>query len=565
LESVTVNRPRILSLFAAFATLAVVVAACETGDAVEEAEPATDSGLFPGQTVDLHDSYVARTNTVQSVGAPLPEDGERWSGHGWVFVANEVGRGLTVLDLRTLEPVEFIYSENSAVPHHPYLSPDQRWVITNARFGNEVMITDTHNDFETDFLEFPEGEDDVAGPLHGTYTHDGRYFIVSLQRSGRVGVIDMETDGGPEILEVLDIGDRPRDVYITPDDAKAFISMQGEDTVGVLEIGTWEIRHIDRTEADYSNAGGGGGGMSVDGELFSISNTPEDEVLIIDADTEEVVHRVAGVPAPVNSEFLGDTHIVGTGNRSDGSASFIDADTGELLATVETGGGANIPYLGPDGNYWVSHNGDQHLSVLDPETFEILEEIRTGVNPHWIHFLPSGTRALVTNWGEDSISVIDTVNYRQLTKATTGLNPNGIVVKTDVTRQDAAAALDRGLDEARHNVELAAEMVLPEPDDRQEEIFLNNCAQCHDLGRVVRNNASSEEAWNEIVLRMVGNGAQLNEEEIDEVVAYLTEGRQDDLDSGTRLDERHGRLESAEEAPEVEEPAEIEDAAASAR
>ncbi len=554
-----------LRLFAVSATLTVALAACDTGDDIEEAEPATDSGLFPGQTVTLHDSYVARTNTVQSVGAPLPEDGERWNGHGWVFVANEVGRGLTVLDLRTLEPVEFIYSEESAVPHHPYLSPDQRWVITNARFGNEVMVTDTHNDFETDFLEFPEGEDDVAGPLHGTYSHDGQYFVVSLQRSGRVGVIDMEADGGPEILEVLDIGDRPRDVYITPDNAKAFISMQGEDTVGVLEIGTWEIRYIERSDADYSSAGGGGGGMAVDGELFSISNTPENEVLIIDTDTEEVVHRVSDVPAPVNSEFLGNTHIVGTGNRSDGSASFIDAHTGELLATVETGGGANIPYLGPDGNYWVSHNGDQHISVLDPETFEILEEVTTGVNPHWIHFLPSGTRALVTNWGENSISVVDTSNYRELTKTTTGLNPNGIVVKTDITRQEAAAALERGLHEGRSDVELAAEMVLPEPQDRQEEIFLNNCAQCHDLGRVVRNNASSEEDWNEIVLRMVGNGAQLDEEEIDEVVTYLTDDRQDDLDFGTRLDEQHGRLESAEEAPEAEEPAEIDETAASGR
>ena len=554
-----------LRLFAVSATLTVALAACDTGDDIEEAEPATDSGLFPGQTVTLHDSYVARTNTVQSVGAPLPEDGERWNGHGWVFVANEVGRGLTVLDLRTLEPVEFIYSEESAVPHHPYLSPDQRWVITNARFGNEVMVTDTHNDFETDFLEFPEGEDDVAGPLHGTYSHDGQYFVVSLQRSGRVGVIDMEADGGPEILEVLDIGDRPRDVYITPDNAKAFISMQGEDTVGVLEIGTWEIRYIERSDADYSSAGGGGGGMAVDGELFSISNTPENEVLIIDTDTEEVVHRVSDVPAPVNSEFLGNTHIVGTGNRSDGSASFIDAHTGELLATVETGGGANIPYLGPDGNYWVSHNGDQHISVLDPETFEILEEVTTGVNPHWIHFLPSGTRALVTNWGENSISVVDTSNYRELTKTTTGLNPNGIVVKTDITRQEAAAALERGLHEGRSDVELAAEMVLPEPQDRQEEIFLNNCAQCHDLGRVVRNNASSEEDWNEIVLRMVGNGAQLDEEEIDEVVTYLTDDRQDDLDFGTRLDEQHGRLEGAEEAPEAEEPAEIDETAASGR
>src|SRR5690606_21125043 len=131
---------------------------------------------------------------------------------------------------------------------------------------------------------------------------------------------------------------------------KAFVTMQGENHVAVVDVGTWEVREIQRAEGDYSDAGGGGGGMSVDGELFAVSNTPDNEVVIIDTATEEVVHRIQDVPSPVNAEFLGDTHRVGTGNRSDGSFTFIDADSGELLETVKTGGGANIPYLGPDGD-----------------------------------------------------------------------------------------------------------------------------------------------------------------------------------------------------------------------
>jgi YVTN family beta-propeller protein len=538
---------RSVQLLVAVTVVAVIGAAWpwrdggEPGDGTA-ADPPVDTGHFPGVHLTLDPDYVARTNTVQSVGAPLPADGGRWDGNGWVFVATEVGRGVSVFDLKTLAPIEFLYSPDSPVPHHPYLSPDQRWVVANARFGDEVMVIDTHDDFATEFLAFPEAADgeEVAGPLHGTFTSDSRYFVVALQRSHRIGVLDMAADGGPEIVEVLDVGDRPRDVYITPDDTTAFFSMQGEDTVGVLDIGTWELRSIPRSDSDYTGAGGGGAGMSVDGELVAISNTPDDEVIVIDTATETVVHRVTGIPSPVNAEFLGDTHIVGTGNRSDGSASFIDADTGELLATVPTGGGANIPYLGPDGNYWVSHNGATHVSVIDPASFEVLREVRTGVNPHWIHFLPSGSRALVTNWGEDSVSVIDTRDYTQLETFTTGLNPNGIVVKTDVTDEQAAAALDRALEQqVAVDVELAAQMVLPEPEDEQEAVFLNSCVQCHDLGRVVRNNASSEEQWSEIVHRMVGNGAQLDEDEIEQVVTYLTEGRQHELDFGTRYDEEH--------------------------
>ena len=43
---------------------------------------------------------------------------------------------------------------------------------------------------------------------------------------------------------------------------------------------------------------------------------------------------------------------------------------------------------------------------------------------------------------------------------------------------------------------------------------------------------------------------------------YLTDGRLGDLDFGMRLDQQHGRLEGAEEAPEAEEPAGVEETSA---
>jgi YVTN family beta-propeller protein len=543
-----------VALLGALALVATACGASESSGYVSRLaqgdEPAAgqDLGIFPGRNVAFHDAYSPRANVVQTVAAPMPEEGQDWDGNGWIFAANEVGQGVSVYDLKSLTPIEFVYSPDNPVPHHPYLSPDQRWVSANARFGSSVVVIDTHDDFATTFLEFPDAADgeDIAGPLHGTYTSDSELFLVALQRSDRLGVIDL-TGETPEIAEVIDLGDRPRDVYLTPDDAKAFVSMQGENTVAVVDVGTWDVRYIERSDADYSSAGGGGGGMSEDGRYFAVSNTPEDEVVIIDTETEEVVHRVGDIPMPVNAEFLGNTSLVGTGNRSDGSVSFVDAESGELLATTETGGGANIPYLGPDGMIWVSHNGANHISVLDPETFEVVDEVATGQNPHWIQFLPSGSRALVTNWGEASLSVIDTIRRTELRKVLTGLNPNGIIVKTDVTPEQASEALQRGLDaDAGHDVELASEMVLPDPRDDREQLFLNTCAQCHDIGRIIRNNTSSEEGWREIVVRMRGNGAEMTDEELEEITAYLTEGEHQELEVGTRYDEQHAGAETDE-------------------
>jgi YVTN family beta-propeller protein len=548
---------RLSKSVAVLGALALVATACGASESsgyvsrlAQGDEPAAgqDLGIFPGRNVAFADTYAVRSNVVQTISAPMPEEGQDWDGNGWIFAANEVGQGVSVYDLKSLTPIEFVYSPDNPVPHHPYLSPDQRWVAANARFGSSVIAIDTHDDFATTFLEFPDAADgqDIAGPLHGTYTSDSELFLVALQRSDRLGVIDFSGET-PEIAEVIDLGDRPRDVYITPDDAKAFISMQGENTVAVVDVGTWDVRYIERSDADYSSAGGGGGGMSEDGRYFAVSNTPDDEVVIIDTETEEVVHRVEGIPMPVNAEFLGSTHLVGTGNRSDGSVSIIDAESGELLATTETGGGANIPSFGPDGMIWVSHNGANYLSVLDPETYEVVDEITTGQNPHWVLFLPSGSRALVTNWGEASLSVVDTIRRTELQKVLTGLNPNGIIVKTDVTPEQAAQALERGLGaDAGHDVELASEMVLPDPRDDREQLFLNTCAQCHDIGRIIRNNTSSEEGWREIVVRMRGNGAEMTDEEMDEITAYLTEGEHQELEVGTRYDEQHAGAETDE-------------------
>lgn len=518
------------------AVLALTTAAIALWPSAEE-EP---DAISMGPRMSFHPDYVNRHDEAQAVAPPVI--GDEWDGDGWLFVAAEVGRGIAVYDLRTQRPVRWIHSPRSPVPHHPYVSPDQRWVIANARFGNEVLVIDTHADFETTFLEFPEGEDgEVAGPLHGTFAPDGDTYLVALQRSGRVGVIDVSGDT-PEIAEVIDVGARPRDIAITPEADRAFVSMQREDSVAVIDLDTWEVRHIQRTDTDYSEDGSGSGGsMSADGTLYAVSNTLDDEVAIIDVATEEVVHRVSGVPSPVNVEWLGSTHRIATGNRSDGSVTFIDADAGELLRTVETGGGANIAYLGPRGDIWVSHNGDHHVAVLDFDTLEIIDEVATGVNPHWVYFSPWGTRAFVSNWGEASVSVIDTLAREELGKIPVPLNPNGMAIKTDVTREQAEEALARAdeLGVAR-DIQLASEMILPEPEDEQETVFLNTCTQCHDLGRIVRNNASGEDQWATIVERMRGNGAQMTDDEMELIIQYLADGRHSDLEFGTRYDEAAG-------------------------
>jgi cytochrome c5 len=61
----------------------------------------------------------------------------------------------------------------------------------------------------------------------------------------------------------------------------------------------------------------------------------------------------------------------------------------------------------------------------------------------------------------------------------------------------------------------------PLPDGPGKEVILNTCTQCHDLYRIKENRRSPEE-WEELLVSMLNEGAQLNDEEFARVHGYLS-------------------------------------------
>ena len=61
----------------------------------------------------------------------------------------------------------------------------------------------------------------------------------------------------------------------------------------------------------------------------------------------------------------------------------------------------------------------------------------------------------------------------------------------------------------------------PMPDGPGKEVILNTCTQCHDLYRIKENRRSPEE-WEELLVSMLNEGAQLNDEEFARVHRYLS-------------------------------------------
>ena len=85
--------------------------------------------------------------------------------------------------------------------------------------------------------------------------------------------------------------------------------------------------------------------------------------------------------------------------------------------------------------------------------------------------------------------------------------------------------IEKGAKVAKEDVPTLVEYLVrthgPLPDGPGKDVILHTCTQCHDLFRIKANRRSPEE-WEETLISMLNEGAQLNDEEFARVYVYLS-------------------------------------------
>ncbi|MBW1882192.1 MAG: cytochrome D1 [Deltaproteobacteria bacterium] len=111
----------------------------------------------------------------------------------------------------------------------------------------------------------------------------------------------------------------------------------------------------------------------------------------------------------------------------------VDLDSFKVLASVEAGVRPMRVALQPDGRYlWVANEGeeedDKGVTVIDPQSLEIVAQIATGAGHHEIDFSADSLFALVTNRDSNTVSVIDTQRLQKLRDLPTGERPMAVQI-----------------------------------------------------------------------------------------------------------------------------------------
>ncbi len=102
-------------------------------------------------------------------------------------------------------------------------------------------------------------------------------------------------------------------------------------------------------------------------------------------------------------------------NIGSGSVTVFDTESGERLAQIPTGAGAEGIDITPDGSeVWVGNRSADTLTVIDANSLKVIDQLPCGTFPIRIKFTPKGTHALVSNANSGELAVFDVLSRKEI-------------------------------------------------------------------------------------------------------------------------------------------------------
>jgi YVTN family beta-propeller protein len=180
------------------------------------------------------------------------------------------------------------------------------------------------------------------------------------------------------------------------------------------------------------------GGASA-ADWLIILNKSDNTASILDAKSGTAKATVPVGKGPHEVEVLAGGKIAAVSNygtREDGgrSLTLIDIDKGSALGNVELPEGARPHGLRAlaDGRLLVTAEGIKELLVVDPRARKVAARIPTGKEvSHMVAAAPDGKMAFVANIGSGSVSVVDLAAGKAIREIRTGEGAEGIAITPD--------------------------------------------------------------------------------------------------------------------------------------
>lgn len=317
-------------------------------------------------------------------------------GSGYVYTADEAGRSITRVDLRSGVATTIAVG---VMPHNVQISPDGRSVLA---VGSALMnMTGNRED---------QHGNDAGEP--------GMLLVVRSDASDTSGALR------------IPIGHSPAHVVVAADGRRAFTTNSGDNAVIVVDLIARRATDTIRTAAFPH-----GLRLSPDGRELYVACVDANSVSVIDVATLREVARIPVGRAPVQVGFTPDGRRAYVTLRDANAVAVIGTRARRVTARIPVGRAPIQLVATPDGrlvyvaNQGTSARPDSTVSVIDTDRNMVVATVLAGRGAHGVAVSTDGSRVFVANTFANTVTVIDVAKKRALASVTVGKGPGGITYR----------------------------------------------------------------------------------------------------------------------------------------
>jgi YVTN family beta-propeller protein len=177
-------------------------------------------------------------------------------------------------------------------------------------------------------------------------------------------------------------------------------------------------------------------------EIHGLAATPDGRLLIAGSFAEMTPEQAKLPPKPTGmSENDHQAHhkktdpAAATDGEGIGILTVIRAKDGKILRRIEVPGAVHHTAVTPDGRYALAtHPNGGGISIVDLTTFELAATVQTGPTPNYAVASPDGRRVYVSNAGNNTVSEVDVERWIVRRNFMVGESPEHMVLSYDGRR-----------------------------------------------------------------------------------------------------------------------------------
>jgi DNA-binding beta-propeller fold protein YncE len=259
-------------------------------------------------------------------------------------------------------------------PHHLILTPDGKELLLASTVTNELVALDTKT------LQRRYVVRDIVDPYQLGFSPDGEWFVTAANRLDHV---DIYRAKGYSLLRRLFVDSVPSHIAFDSGSRTAFVTLQDSGRVVAIDLQTQTIKW----NAEVGKAPAGVIALS-DGKRLLVALTGEDAIVVVDPKDGVVIGRVTTGKAAHNFRVSTDPRYYFLSNRIESTISLLDTVEMKVVSTVRVPGGPDDMEITPDGKeLWVTQRFLRRVAIVDLAQMKVVGSVRVGKSPHGLAIL----------------------------------------------------------------------------------------------------------------------------------------------------------------------------------